>query len=37
MRNKTVLPNLYLGLVPVLTYLPILLVILYSFNESRLS
>lgn len=37
MRNKTVLPNLYLGLVLVLTYLPILLVILYSFNESRLS
>ena len=37
MKNRTKLPNLYLGLVLALMYVPILLVILYSFNESKIS
>lgn len=37
MKNRTVLPNLYLGLIVVILYLPIALVILYSFNESKIS
>lgn len=37
MKNRTVLPNLYLGLIIVILYLPIALVILYSFNESKIS
>lgn len=37
MKNRTKLPNIYLGAVLVLMYLPILLVILYSFNESKIS
>lgn len=37
MKNRTRLPNLYLGLVIVVLYLPIALVILYSFNESKIS
>ena len=37
MKNRTKLPNLYLGLIIVILYLPIALVILYSFNESKIS
>lgn len=37
MKNRTKLPNLYLGVVLALMYVPILLVILYSFNESKIS
>ena len=32
MKNRTKLPNIYLGVVLALMYVPILLVILYSFN-----
>ena len=37
MRNRQKLPNLYLALILVLMYLPILLVAIYSFNDGRLS
>lgn len=37
MKNRTVLPNLYIGLLLALMYLPILLVIIYSFNASKIS
>lgn len=36
LRNST-LANVYLGLMIVLMYVPILLVIIYSFNESKIS
>lgn len=36
-RNRTVLPNLYMLLVLFIMYLPIAVVIVYSFNESRVS
>ena len=34
MKNRTKLPNVYLGFLLALMYVPILLVIIYSFNES---
>lgn len=37
MRNKTKLPNLYLAVIMILMYLPILLVIIFSFNESKIT
>lgn len=37
MKNRTKLPNLYLGLILMILYLPIVLVIVYSFNESKIS
>ena len=37
MKKVQTLPKIYLGIVTVLLYLPIALVILYSFNESKLS
>ena len=37
MKNRTKLPNIYLGVVLALMYVTILVVILYSFNESRIS
>ena len=37
MKNKTKLPNIYLAVIMALMYLPILLVIIYSFNESKIS
>ncbi len=37
MKNRTKLPNIYLGVVLAMMYVPILLVILYSFNESKIS
>lgn len=37
MKNRTKLPNIYLGIVTAIMYLPIIIVIIYSFNESRIS
>lgn len=37
MKNRTKLPNVFLAITVVLVYLPILLVIVYSFNESKIS
>lgn len=37
MKKKSKLPGLYLGFILALMYIPILLVIIYSFNESRIS
>ena len=37
MKNRTKLPNIYLGVLLALMYVPILLVIIYSFNESKIS
>ena len=37
MKNRTKLPNVYLGVLLALMYVPILLVIVYSFNESKTS
>ena len=36
-KNRTKLPNIFLGIVTVIMYLPIVVVIIYSFNESRIS
>lgn len=37
MKNRTKLPNVYLGLILLIMYIPIVIVIIYSFNESRQS
>lgn len=37
MKNRTKLPNIYLGLIFVIMYIPIILVIVYSFNASKIS
>lgn len=37
MKNRTKLPNIYLGVITALTYVPILLTVIYSFNESKIS
>lgn len=37
MKNRTILPNVYIVVLLCLFYLPILLVILYSFNASKIS
>lgn len=37
MKNKTKLPNIYLAFLLILMYVPILLVVIYSFNDSKLS
>ncbi len=37
MKNRTKIPNIYLGLILVIMYIPILLVIIYSFNQSKIS
>jgi spermidine/putrescine transport system permease protein len=37
MKNRTAWPNVYLGILSALMYLPILFVIVYSFNESKIS
>ncbi len=37
MKNRTKLPNVYLGVIMCIMYLPILIVIIYSFNESKIS
>ena len=36
MKNRK-LPNIYLGVIFIIMYLPIILVVLYSFNESKIS
>lgn len=35
MKNRTKLPNIYLGIILLFIYLPIFFVVLYSFNESK--
>ena len=35
LKNKTILPNIYLILILLFIYLPIFFVVLYSFNESK--
>ena len=37
MKNRTKLPNIYMGIILGLMYVPIILVIIYSFNESKIS
>ncbi|MGI6576769.1 MAG: ABC transporter permease [Eubacteriales bacterium] len=37
MKNRTKIPNIYLAVIMVLMYLPIMLVVIYSFNESKIS
>ena len=37
MRKKARFPGIYLGIILALMYVPILLVIIYSFNESRIN
>lgn len=37
MKNRTILPNIYVILILILMYLPIAIVILYSFNVSKIS
>ena len=37
MRNNSKLANIYLGFMLVVMYLPIIIVIVYSFNSSRIS
>lgn len=37
MKNKTILPNIYLAIVLAVLFIPIVLVVVYSFNESKLS
>lgn len=37
MKNRTKLPNIYLGIILLIMYIPIILVIIYSFNESKIS
>ena len=37
MKIRTKLPNIYIGVVTAVLYLPIVLVIIYSFNESKIS
>ena len=37
LKNRTHLPNIYLGVILLLMYVPIVLVIIYSFNESKIS
>ncbi|MEG1426591.1 MAG: ABC transporter permease [Oscillospiraceae bacterium] len=37
MKNRTKLPNIYLGFILLLMYIPIVLVIIYSFNESKIT
>lgn len=37
MKNKTCLPNVFLGVVLFVLFLPIILIVIYSFNESKIS
>lgn len=37
MKNRTKIPNLYLAFILILMYLPIAIVIIYSFNENKLT
>ena len=37
MKSRTKLPGIYMGIVLAVMYIPILLVIVYSFNQSRIS
>ena len=37
MKKSSLFQKIYLGLITVLMYLPIVLVVIYSFNESKIS
>lgn len=37
MKNRTIIPNLYVLLVLIIMYIPIAIVIIYSFNASKMS
>ncbi|MDD5934527.1 MAG: ABC transporter permease [Clostridiales bacterium] len=37
MKNKTKLPNIYLGIITFIMYVPIILTVVYSFNTSRIT
>lgn len=37
MKNKSKLPGIYVGVITFLTYVPILLTVVYSFNESKIT
>lgn len=37
MKKKTILPNLYLAVIMIIMYLPLVFLVLYSFNESKLT
>jgi spermidine/putrescine transport system permease protein len=37
MKNRTALPNIYLGVVLALMYLPVIVVIIFSFSDNRIS
>lgn len=37
MKNKTKLPNVYLGMITFLMYVPIIVTVVYSFNLSKIS
>ncbi len=37
LKNRTKIPGVYLGIILLLMYIPIILVIIYSFNESKIS
>ena len=37
MKNKSKLPNIYLGIILLIIYIPIIVVIIYSFNQSKIS
>lgn len=37
MKNRTKMPNLFLAVILVVMYLPILVIVLYSFNASKIS
>jgi ABC-type spermidine/putrescine transport system, permease component II len=37
MKNRTKLPNIYVGVMLGIMYIPIILIIIYSFNESKIS
>ena len=37
MKNNKILPNIYIALILVIMYLPIIIVIIYSFNHSKIS
>ncbi len=37
MRRKSIFPHIYLAIITIITYIPIVLTVVYSFNESKLS
>lgn len=37
MKKKSKMPAIYMALIVTLTYIPIILTVIYSFNESKLT